>query len=54
MIVVGAIAVGILTNYFIAIALIPISIVFVFMRTYFIKTSRELKRIEAISKKVFI
>ena len=48
MIIAGAIIVPIIINYWIIIALVPIGIVFMFIRNYFIASGRELKRLENI------
>ena len=35
---------------FVAVIVVPIMVIFVWLRQYFVKTSREIKRIEALSK----
>lgn len=46
----GAIIVPLIVNYWIIIILVPVSLIFVFFRNYFIKTGRQLKRLENVSR----
>ncbi len=45
-VLVGAIFIAIVVNFWIIIPLIPLSIFFVYVRRYFVAASREIKRIE--------
>ena len=45
----GCLSVAILLNFWIIIPMIPLSIVFVFIRKYFLASSIEIKRIDGIS-----
>lgn len=47
---VGAAAIVITVNYFLAIPTLIICVIFYLLRKYYIKTSRTLKRLEGISK----
>ena len=50
MIVLGSFGLAIYINYWILVPTIPLLIVFVYLRNYFVSSSRELKRIEGISE----
>jgi ATP-binding cassette subfamily C (CFTR/MRP) protein 4 len=50
MLVLGSIGFAVVLNYIIFIPLIPMTILFVYIRNYFLKTSMEIKRIEGIGK----
>ena len=50
MIVSGALIVPLIINYLIIILLIPVVIIFILIRNYFIKSGRELKRLENIAR----
>lgn len=41
---------GIIINYWIIIPLIPLAIIFVYLRRYFVRVTRELKRLEGLCK----
>ncbi len=44
----GSVVVASIINYFTLISLVPITALFMHLRVYFLKTSRELKRIEGM------
>ena len=50
MIVSGALIVPFIINYLIVIPFIPVTLVFIYIRNYFIKSGRELKRLENIAR----
>lgn len=47
--VIGCLSIAILLNFWIIIPMIPLVIVFVFIRKYFLASSIEIKRIDGIS-----
>lgn len=50
MTVLGSIAVSLVLNYWIIIPTIPLTILFIYIRNYFLASSMELKRIEGINR----
>ncbi len=46
----GAIIVPLVVNYWIIVLLIPVSFIFIFFRNYFIKSGRQLKRLENVHR----
>ena len=50
MIVIGCFAISIYINYWVLLPIVPLIIVFFYVRNYFLTSSRELKRIEGICK----
>jgi ATP-binding cassette subfamily C (CFTR/MRP) protein 4 len=46
--------ISVLSQPYIAVVVVPIIGVFVWLRQYFVKSSREIKRIEALSKSLLI
>ena len=53
MIVSGALIVPFIINYLIIIPFIPVSIVFLYIRNYFVKSGQQIKRLENIGIKFF-
>nr|QNH67887.1 ATP-binding cassette transporter subfamily C member 4 X4 [Brachionus rotundiformis] len=50
MMVLGSVSISLIINYWIIIPTIPLTFLFIYIRTYFLATSMELKRIEGISR----
>jgi len=50
MIVIGSFGIAIFINYWVLIPILPLFIVFIYVRNYFLASSRELKRIEGICR----
>lgn len=46
--------ISVLAQPFVAVIVVPIMVIFVWLRQYFVKTSREVKRIEALSKSLLL
>ncbi len=49
-VILGTLTMAIVINYFILIPLVPLVIIFVYVRMYYVSTCREVKRIESISE----
>ena len=50
MLVLGSIVLSLVLNYWIIIPTVPLAFIFIYVRRYFLSTSREMKRIESITR----
>lgn len=50
MLVLGCIVLSLVLNYWIIIPTIPLTLIFIYIRRYFLATSREMKRIEGTTR----
>ena len=44
---------SVLAQPYVAVVVVPVMVIFAWLRQYFVKSSREIKRIEALSKSLF-